>query len=256
MVNLLLKKSYRHKDLKEIKFNDLWNSYGIFTTMRVIGKSTKILFYNAHINNLIRSLKIYKIYKKNLKKNINKLVNINLKKNKNYDHLFRIALNNKIISISLRKRPIPKKNFKLKLINYKRVDAKHKNLKYKKILKILGKLDTTKFDIGLYKNNKLLETGTSNFLFVKKDKIFSPDKDCYKGTTIKFFNKKIKINYTNIFLKNLINYDEILIIGSGKGVVSVSSIDKFTWKRKSLKIYRKLIKIYNKSKKNLSFSHN
>ena len=44
MVTLLLKKSYRHKDLKEIKFNDLWNAYGVFTTMRVIGKSAKILF--------------------------------------------------------------------------------------------------------------------------------------------------------------------------------------------------------------------
>ena len=43
MVTLLLKKSYLHKNLKEIKFQDLWNGYGIFTTMRVIGKSPKII---------------------------------------------------------------------------------------------------------------------------------------------------------------------------------------------------------------------
>ena len=244
MVTLLLKKSYRHKDLKEIKFNDLWNAYGVFTTMRVIGKSAKILFYKAHIDNLISSLKIYKIYKKNLKKNIIKLIKLNLKKNKNYDHLLRVASNNEIISISLRKRPIPKSNFKLKLINYKRIDAKYKNLKYKKILKILSKLDTTKFDIALYKNKKILETGTSNFLFVKNNKILSPDKDCYKGTTIKFFSKKFKINYTNIFLNNLNDYDEILIVGSGKGVVSVSSIEKNLWRRKSMKLFNKLVKIY------------
>ena len=244
MVTLLLKKSYRHKDLKEIKFNDLWNAYGVFTTMRVIGKSAKILFYKAHIDNLISSLKIYKIYKKNLKKNIIKLIKLNLKKNKNYDHLLRVASNNKIISISLRKRPIPKSNFKLKFINYKRIDAKYKNLKYKKILKILSKLDTTKFDIALYKNKKILETGTSNFLFVKNNKILSPDKDCYKGTTIKFFSKKFKINYTNIFLNNLNNFEEILIVGSGKGVVSVSSIEKNLWKRKSMKLFNKLVKIY------------
>ena len=250
MVTLLLKKSYRHKDLKEIKFNDLWNAYGVFTTMRVIGKSAKILFYKAHVDNLISSLKIYKIYKKNLKKNIIKLIKSNLKKNKNYDHLLRVASNNKIISISLRKKPVPKLNFKLKLINYKRVDAKYKNLKYKKILKILSKLDTTKFDIALYKNKKILETGTSNFLFVKNYKTFSPDKDCYKGTTIKFFSKKIKINFNNIFLNNLSDYDEILIIGSGKGVVSVSSIEKNTWKRKSLKLFNKLTKMYKSEIKN------
>ena len=126
MVTLLLKKSYLHKDLKEVKFNDLWNGYGIFTTMRVIGRSAKILFYKTHIDNLIKSLNKYNIRKKNLRKNILKLIKLNLKKNKNYDHLLRVALNNKIISISLRKRPIPKSNFKLKLVNYKRVDAAYK----------------------------------------------------------------------------------------------------------------------------------
>jgi len=245
MVTLLLKKSYRHKDLKEIKFNDLWNAYGVFTTMRVVGKYGKILFYKAHIDNLINSLKIYKIYKKNLKKNIYNLININLKKNKKYDHLLRVASNNKIISISLRKRPIPKDNFKLKLINYKRIDAEYKNLKYKKILKILSDLDVTRFDIALYKNKKLLESGTSNILFVKNKKIYSPKKDIYKGITFKFFSKKIQIISKDIFLKNLQNYDEIILVGSGKGVVSVSGIENTSWKRKSFKIYDRLFKIYN-----------
>ena len=40
------------------------------------------------------------------------------------------------------------------------------------------------------------------------------------------------------------DYDEIIVIGSGKGVVSVNSIDKPYWKRKSLKNYRILSKIY------------
>ena len=64
MATLLLKKSYQHKDFKEIKFHDLWNSYGVFTTMRVVGKPAKILFFKEHIKNLIKSLKVYKIYKK------------------------------------------------------------------------------------------------------------------------------------------------------------------------------------------------
>ena len=145
--------------------------------MRVIGRSAKILFYKTHIDNLIKSLNKYNIRKKNLRKNILKLIKLNLKKNKNYDHLLRVASNNKIISISLRKRPIPKSNFKLKLVNYKRVDAAYKNLKYKKILKMLSKLDVTKFDIALYKGTKILETGTSNLLFVKRNKIFSPNYD-------------------------------------------------------------------------------
>ena len=248
MATLLLKKSYRHKDLKEIKFHDLWNSYGVFTTMRAVGRPVKILFFKEHIENLLKSLKIYKIDKKNIKKNILKLIKFNLNKKKNYDHLFRVAVNNKMISISLRKRPKPKSNFSLKLINYKRIDPEYKNLKYKKILNFLKKMDTTKSDIALYKNNKILETGTSNLLFIKKNKIYSPNKNFYSGTTLKFFKKKIKkIKKRNILIDSLNKYDEIIVIGSGKGVVSVNNIEKSTWKRKSLKYYRILLKIYQKA---------
>ena len=253
MVTLLLKKSYRHKDLKEIKFHDLWNSYGVFTTMRVIEKPAKIIFFKEHINNLIRSLKVYKINKKNIKQNILKLIKLNLNKNKKYDHLFRVAANNKMISISLRKRLKPKLNFSLKLIDYKRIEPEYKNLKYKKILNFLKKMDTTKSDIALYKNNKILESGTSNLLFIKKNKIYSPINSFYKGTTLKFFTKKIKkIKKRNIFVNSLNDYDEIIVIGSGKGVVSVSSIEKPFWKRKSLKNYRILLKIYKKEISNCS----
>ena len=248
MVTLLLKKSYRHKDLKEIKFHDLWNSYGVFTTMRVIEKPAKIIFFQEHINNLIRSLKVYKINKKNIKQNILKLIKLNLNKNKKYDHLFRVAANNKMISISLRKRLKPKLNFSLKLIDYKRIEPEYKNLKYKKILNFLKKMDTTKSDIAIYKNKKILESGTSNLLFVKKNKIYSPINNFYKGTTLKFFTKKLKkIKKRNIFIDSLESYEEIIVIGSGKGVVSVNSIEKPFWKRKSLKNYRILSKIYQQA---------
>ena len=247
MVTLLLKKSYRHKDLKEIKFNDLWNAHGVFTTMRVIGKPAKILFFKEHINNFIKSLKIYKIKKKNLKNNILNIIKINFKKNKRYDHLLRVASNKNMISISLRKRLKPKKNFILHLVNYKRIDAEYKNLKYKKILNILNKLETTKNDIALYKNKKILETGTSNLLFVKKNKIYSPTSGFYKGTTLKFFIKRFKIIKSNILLNSLNQYDEIIVLGSGKGVTSVDTIKNTKWKRKSFKYYRILSKIYQQA---------
>ena len=251
MATLLLKKSYRHKDLKEIKFNDLWNGYGVFTTMRIIGKPAKILFFKNHIENLIKSLKKYKIKKKNIKKNILNLIKLNISNKKNYDHLLRVASNQQMISISLRKRIKPKLNFSLKLVNYRRIDPEYKNLKYKKILSYLKTIDTSKTDIALYKNNKILESGTSNLLFVKRNKIYSPINNFYKGTTLRFFSKKLKrIRKRNIYVDSLHEYDEIIIIGSGKGVASVDSIKKPYWKRKSLKNYRILSNIYQKALKN------
>ncbi len=246
MVNYLLKKSYQRKDLKEIKFSDLWNDHGVFTTMWIYGKPPRILFFKSHIDNLIKSLKVYKIYKKKIKSQIIELININLKKNKKYNHLLRVAIKKNIISISIRNKIKIHKNFSLKIINYKRIKPEYKNLKYLTILKHLSKLDPSKSDIVLTVNNKILESGTSNLLFVSKNKVFSPIKNFYKGINIKFFEKKIKIMKKNIFLKNINNYEEIILVGSGKGVTSVKKINEVKWSKKSDKIYKKLILIYNR----------
>ena len=245
MVTYLLKKSYRLKDLKEINFKDLWGDHGIFTTMWVYGKPPKILFFKDHIQNLIKSLKSYNINKRNLKNDILKTINKNLSKKKNYNHLLRVALNKNILSISLRKRLKPKLDFSLKLVNLKREKPNYKNLKYKKILSYLSKMDNSKSDIGLVYRKKLFETGTSNLLFVCKNDIFSPSKNFYKGITYNFFKSKKKILKKEIFLRELNNYEEILLIGSGKGVASVKNIKQLGWKRKKLDQYKIFSKYYN-----------
>ena len=244
MATLLLKKSYQLSNLKEVTFKDLWGSKGVFTTMRMISKPPKLLLIKPHIKNLIKSAKKYGIRKKNLKNMIIGLI----KKNTIYkspDNLFRIALNKKLISISIRKRPKPKNNFNLLLFKYKRIEPNYKNLYYKKILAKLSKVDSTKFDIALVANDKVLETGTSNLVFVKNGKVFSPKKNCYIGNTIKFISKKIKINFKDISIKSINDYEEIILIGSGKGVTSVSKINDLKWKRRKINCYIKLNKIYN-----------
>jgi len=64
-----------------------------------------------------------------------------------------------------------------------------------------------------------------------------------------WFNKKLniwldisKINFT---IKEIKNYDEILLIGSGKGVASVRTINELKWKRKNLKKFKFLSKEYD-----------
>ena len=247
MVTYLLKKSYQLKDLKQIEFLDLWGDHGIFTTMWIFGKPAKILFFDNHLKKLILSLKKYQIKKKSLRSDILKIINKNLSKKRKYNHLLRIAINKKVISISLRKRVKPKLNFNLKLVKLKREKPEFKNLKYKKILSYLSKMDNSQSDIALVSNKKLLETGTSNLLFVKDQKFFTPKKDYYEGNTYKFFKTKItKIFKKDILLKEIKNYDEILLIGSGKGVASVRTINELKWKRKYLNTYNNLNKIFLK----------
>ncbi len=246
MVTYLLKKSYLLKNLEQIKFNDLWGDHGIFTTMWIFGKPAKILFFDKHLKNLVSSLKKYQIKKKSLNANILKIINKNLSKKKKYNHLLRIAVNNKVISISLRKRIKPKLNFNLKLVKLKREKPEFKNLKYKKILSHLSKMDNSRSDIALMSDKKILETGTSNLLFVKNKKFFTPKKGYYEGNTYKYFKKKIKrIIKKDILLREIHSYDEILLLGSGKGVTSVRTIDEIRWKRKNLEKFKILSRYYD-----------
>jgi 4-amino-4-deoxychorismate lyase len=247
MVTYLLKKSYQHKTLKEVNFKDLWGDKGVFTTMRILGKPVKIIFFKKHIKNLVKSLRIYKLNRINIEKDILKLIRLNIDKTRFYNHLLRVAINKKIISISLRDRKTPNSKFNLKLINHKRVDPEVKNLKYKLILKYLSKMDNTISDVGLCFEKKILESGTSNILFIKENKIYSPSKNIYKGITYNFFKKKLgKIINKEILVNSLNDYNEILLIGSGKSVTTVETIKEINWKRKGLKYYKILSNFYRK----------
>ena len=133
----------------------------------------------------------------------------------------------------------------LKLVQLKRDRPQYKNLKYKKILSYLSKMDNSKSDIGLLSNRKLLETGTSNLLFIKDNKVFTPKKNYYEGNTFKYFKSKIKkIIKKDVLLKEIKDYDEILLIGSGKGVASVKTIKQLGWKRKNLNQFKIFSKHY------------
>jgi len=245
MAIYLLKRSYQLKNLKEVDFKDLWGDHGIFTTMWIFGKPPKILFFENHIKNLIRSLEIYGVKKNYLHKNILKIINKNLSKKIKYNHLLRVALNKNIISISLRKRVSAKSNFDLKLVNLKREKPQYKNLKYKKILRHLSKMDNSQSDIGLIHKKMILETGTSNLLFIRQDKIYTPTKGYYEGNTFKFVKSKIKkLIKKDIFVKDLKSFDEILLVGSGKGITSIRTIKQIGWKRKNLKKFKVLSKYY------------
>ena len=240
MATYLLKKSYQIKDLKNKNFKDLWGSHGVFTTMRLVGKPGRLIFYNEHISNLKKSLLQYGIRIKNINSIIKQIIDENLSQKINYNHLLRIAFTKKLISISIRKRLKLSKNFELKVIYFKRIDPITKNLYYKKILKRLSKENVSKVDIALVHKNKILETCTSNLLFIKNKKYYSPKNNCYIGNTIKFLKKKIPITFKEININDIKNYEEILLIGSGKWVTPVNVIKKFNWNSKSKYGYYKI----------------
>ena len=93
-----------------------------------------------------------------------------------------------------------------------------------------------------------MEGCTSNILCISDKIIYIPIDDYYKGVTMNYLlrNTKRKIKRINISLKNLFKYDEILLVGSGKGVLRLNYIPEIGWKSKSDIVHKELIKSYNK----------
>ena len=247
MANFLFKKSFQLKTFKPIIYDDLWGKRGVFSTIRIIGNKPNYILFHNHLKNINQSLKKLNINFILSEKKLLSIIPL-LNKIKKYDHLLRVALNSKSISISLRKRLEPVKNFQSFLYRYQRSNPSLKNLYYKKIIKKLSSLNTQKQEIILIKDNFLLEGCTTNILCVRNKTIYIPKNNFYKGTTMNYLLSKTKraSKKINISIHELSIFDEIILVGSGKGVINLKLINKINWKPKSNLIYKELLNIYNK----------
>ena len=247
MVNYLFKKSFQLKAFKPIIYDDLWGKRGVFSTIRIIGKKPNFILFYDHIKNINLALKKLNINFVLSKKKL-LIIMPQLNKINKYDHLLRVALNSKILSISLRKRLQPFKNFDAILYSYQRSNPSLKNLYYKKIIKKLSSINIQKQEVLLLKNNFILEGCTTNIFCIRNKTIYTPKNNFYKGTTMNYLLSKTKreSKKINISIHELSTFDEIVLVGSGKGVISLRSINKIHWKSKSNLIYKELLDIYNK----------
>ena len=247
MANILFRKSYLHKSFNKVTYESLWNTKGVFTTIRLIGLPPKLLFLKDHLNNLNRS-----INKMNIDFTLKSLTFENLLRNKirmnvKYDHLLRLAVNNKKISITLRKSLKHTTPLKGILVNYQRPNPSIKNLYYKKILGYLKKINSQSCEVILMNKKNILEGCTTNIICVKNKKLYLPKTKYYFGTTLQFIvrHTKRRIVKKNINVKDLNFFDEILLVGSGKGITKLHSIPQVKWNSKSSIIFNELHDLYN-----------
>ena len=247
MANILFRKSYLHKTFYKVSYESLWNTKGAFTTIRLIGLPPKFLFLNDHLNTLNRSIKKMNIDFILKSSTFENLLRNKIRMNVKYDHLLRLAVNNKKISITLRKRLKHAAPLKGILVNYQRPNPSIKNLYYKKILGYLKKINSKSCEIILIKKRNILEGCTTNIICVKNKKLYLPKTKYYFGTTLQFIvrHTKRRIVKKNINVKDLDLFDEILLVGSGKGVMKLQSISQVKWNSKSSIIFNELHDLYN-----------
>ena len=247
MVNILFKKSYLHKTFDKVTYESLWNTKGVFTTIRLIGLPPKFLFLKEHLNNLNRSIKKMNIDFTLKSSTFENLLRNKIRMNVKYDHLLRLAVNNKKISITLRKRLKHAALLKGILVNYQRPNPSIKNLYHKKILGYLKKINSQSCEVILMNKRNILEGCTTNIICVKNKKLYLPKTKYYFGTTLQFIvrHTKRRIVKKNINVKDLDLFDEILLVGSGKGVMKLQSITQVKWNSKSSIIFKELHDLYN-----------
>ena len=245
MVNFSFKKSYNFNSRNSVKYDHLWGSKGIFTTVRVVGSNPRYIFLKDHLRQLNKSLKKQNINFVLTEKKLLELIpnQLHIKK---FNHLLRIAVKQNLISISLRPRLTPSNNFQCQLVNYQRVNARVKNLHYKKILSLQKDIDMQKKEILFYSKKIVLEGSTTNLIMIKNNQMIVPKGNYYKGITMNYFLKKFinKYIFKFITLSDLLSADEIILVGSGKGVVKVSSIPQIKWFSSSSKMFKRISSIY------------
>ena len=245
MVNFSFKKSYNYNSFNSVKYDHLWGSKGVFTTVRVVGRSPRYIFLKEHLSQLNKSLKKQNINFVLTEKKLLELIphQLHIKK---FNHLLRIAVKQNLISISLRPRLTPSNNFQIQLANYQRTNATVKNLHYRKILSLQKNIDMQKEEILFYNKKMILEGSTTNLIMIKNNQMIVPTGNYYKGITMNFFLKKFKnkFKFKSITYSELSSADEIILVGSGKGVVKVSSIPQIKWFSSSSKMFKRLSSIY------------
>ena len=73
-----------------------------------------------------------------------------------------------------------------------------------------------------------------------------PKGNYYKGITMNYLLNKFTNRYLfkSINSSDLFSADEIILVGSGKGVIKVSSIPQIKWFSSSSKMFKRLSSIY------------
>ena len=97
------------------------------------------------------------------------------------------------------------------------------------------------------KKKIFLEGCSTNIICVKNKKLYLPKTNYYFGITLKFIVSHTKRRFIkrNIYLKDLNSFDEILLVGSGKGIAMLQSIPQINWNNKSCIVFKELQDLYN-----------
>lgn len=125
---------------------------------------------------------------------------------------------------------------------YSRPTPAYKTLDYGDVLDALAGIDRTREELLLVSDDgRLLEGATSCLIFIGGGRLVVPERDRLNSITLELIREKwrgVEIVTDDVYTGEVKQYDEILLCGSGKGVINLAEIPELEWEHRATSAYR------------------
>lgn len=235
-----------------VAYQDLWGQLGAFTTMRldVKGDGRCPYLFERHMDRLFKtfdelgwSCLIKRPWLESCVKDFIQTVN------ESGEYLLRVMLSDVMVSLKATPWVEPQNMMSGLLWDYDRPTPQYKTLDYQDVLDALSDVDRLSEELLLVsEDGRLLEGATSCLMFVDKERIVIPERDRLDSVTLNLLTERMQnanIVVDDVFTDQVKDFDEILLCGSGKGVINLGQIPELEWQCRNIAVYRQLRLMYD-----------
>ncbi|MBU63503.1 MAG: hypothetical protein CMI26_13480 [Opitutae bacterium] len=227
-----------------------WGCKGAFTTIRVEGASPTPLFLHAHLARLEESACLLEIKAIVSQVQIRKHIETFLHSTQfPTPFLVRVCLHEDCLALYARPANPTDPELSARILRHLRPVPEAKSTFDKELYGRLGELDIGKEDFLIVHptDDRVLESATSNLLFAQDNYLVVPEEDILPGIVLSqllLSKNTFEIERRSPTLDELVDFNEIILCGSGREVVSLATIPEVRWQRSSQKNLLKLQKTF------------
>ena len=222
-----------------------WGLTGVFSTLRMFA-SGHLPFQDDYLERLLDSAKRIRANWLPDKMEIaDRLDEFLSTQPSDLDGLIRICLFEDLIGISSRPALSDRNPVTGRLLEYRRPEPLAKCTGEAQLYGRLSELDVATEDWILIdpKDKDLRESATSNLIFAQGDELFIPEKFILQGIVlnklIPLLQSKFSVTRGAPLEQNVLDFDEIILCGTGRGVAPLTSLPELGWTSRDNQVFQK-----------------
>jgi branched-subunit amino acid aminotransferase/4-amino-4-deoxychorismate lyase len=229
-----------------------WGRYGVFSTIRVL-PGHKILFKDQHLQRIRQHAdKLALPWGPSLEELNTRVEKYAKDLPADRDHLLRVCLFEDCLGLSARLAQSDGNPVEGWLLEYRRPEPTIKCTAEKDLYGKLVELEIEREDWIIMdpKDQELRETATSNLIFATDKNLLIPEKKILHGITLQNLMPYLKKDFTISTVipndQNILEFNEILLCGTGRGIAPLEKIPELGWSKKSDDNFSKIRSLYEK----------